>query len=106
MEEIPFDEGGNLSLDIEPKLASALKSPEKYPIEINKANFHELIRIPGIGPKSARRILKHRVRNKIHTIEELKGIGVNMKSAASFILIGGKQPKPLQLELWSGNPAF
>lgn len=92
-EEIIFDSEGNLPLNMDPKMIWAFSHPEKFPIEINKANYEELIRIPGIGPKSAKRIIKYRKQNKFRTIEELKGTGCVLKRIHPFILIDGKLVK-------------
>lgn len=103
-EEIQFDEGDNLSLKFDPKLVWALSHPESFPVEINSARFLELIRVPGIGPRSANKIIRLRRREKFHNLEELKRVGVWTNRAGDFILINGKRgrtPLPRQLELIS-----
>ncbi len=103
-EDIMFDEKNNLSLNLDPKLTWALAHPEKFPVEINKASLSTLISIPGIGPTSARKIIKMRIKKSINTIEEIKSIGAWAKRAENFILINGKKSvhsKPRQLELIS-----
>ena len=57
LEEMPFLQSGNLPLPIDPKLAWAQQSLSEKPLEINKAERRELLRIPGIGPKGAEAIL-------------------------------------------------
>ncbi|MEW6095043.1 MAG: putative DNA modification/repair radical SAM protein [bacterium] len=89
-DELKFDEGGNLPLNLDPKMVFALTNMDKFPIEINKASKEELLRVPGIGPISAARIIKSK--NKFHTLDELKKVGVVIKRAAKFILIDGKLP--------------
>lgn len=89
-EELKFSPEGNLPLDLDPKMAFALTNMDKFPLEINKASKEELLRIPGIGPTSATRIIKRK--DKFHTIEELKKVGVVTKRASAFILIDGKSP--------------
>jgi predicted DNA-binding helix-hairpin-helix protein len=61
-------------------------------VEINRAVYEQLIRIPGIGPKRARVILDARRKGKINTLEELAKLGVVTKRAAPFILFNGKAP--------------
>ncbi len=103
-EEILFDEENNLSLNLDPKLTWALVHPEKFPVEINTADFSTLIRIPGIGPVSARKIIKMRNKRRIRTFEEIRSTGAWTKRAENFILINGKKavtPLPRQLELIS-----
>ncbi len=102
--DILFDERNNLSLNIDPKLTWALAHPERFPVEINKAPFPTLITIPGIGPKSARKIINMRIKNRINNLDEIKSTGAWTNRAESFILINGKKAavsKPRQLELIS-----
>ncbi|MBD3359676.1 MAG: putative DNA modification/repair radical SAM protein [Candidatus Buchananbacteria bacterium] len=89
-QELPFDQTGNLPLDFDPKMAWAILNLDKFPIEINKASYRALLRIPGIGEISARRIIKLRKDFHITSLEELKNIGVVLKRAVNFILIKGK----------------
>ncbi len=90
LKELPFDQSGNLPMDLDPKMAWALANLDKFPIEINKAPFSVLLRIPGLGERSARRIMSLRRQYKIKTVEELKNIGVVLKRALDFILINGR----------------
>jgi len=89
-EEIPFEKDGNLPQEKDPKLAWALSHNENFPMEINKADFWQLIRIPGIGRISAKRIIKKRKEEKIKNLEELKATGCIIKRARNFITINGK----------------
>ena len=61
------------------------------PVEINLADLHELLRIPGIGPHSARVILAARRRNRIRQIDDLKALGIRTQRAEPFILLDGRQ---------------
>jgi predicted DNA-binding helix-hairpin-helix protein len=99
VEDLPFLNSGNLPVDTDPKLAWARTNLGEHPLEINRADLHELLRIPGIGPRGARAILEARRRNRIHRIEELKALGVVVKRAAPFILMDGRQA-PIQLPLF------
>jgi predicted DNA-binding helix-hairpin-helix protein len=90
LEELPFNPDGHLPQDVDPKFAWARRNLTGHPLEINRVNKHELLHIPGIGPKSARAIIASRTKNKIIHHEELVAIGVNLKRAAPFILINGK----------------
>lgn len=99
LEELIFDVNGNLPLNVDPKMAWALSHQERFPIEINKAEKEELLRVPGIGPKSAERIVKARLIGRINSLEELKKFGTVVKWAAPFILINGRsQTKVSQLK--------
>lgn len=98
LKEIVFNSQGNLPIELDPKMAWALNSPDRFPVEVNIASYNELIRVPGIGPKSADKIIKERKKHKFFTLEELKNIGIIVKRAAPFLLINGKRHKlPLQL---------
>ncbi|MCP2604576.1 helix-hairpin-helix domain-containing protein [Candidatus Aminicenantes bacterium AH-873-B07] len=90
LKQFIFDKNGNLPLWLDPKMNWALNSPDKFPIEINNANYEELIQVPGIGPKTAKKIIIERKKFKFHSIEDLKNIGVIVKRALPFILINGK----------------
>lgn len=101
--EFVYDENGNLSLEKDPKLIWAEKNMHLFPIEINSADYYQLLRIPGIGPVSAKRILEYRKKNKIRTLQELKSLGAVMKRAEKFILLDGKRPSLTQIKISLGE---
>ena len=74
---------------LDPKCDWALGHLEEFPVEINRASFDTLLRVPGIGVKSARRIIKARKTGNLD-FEALKAIGVVMKRAVYFITCQGK----------------
>ncbi|MBU0636377.1 putative DNA modification/repair radical SAM protein [Candidatus Micrarchaeota archaeon] len=83
-------ENENLSLSIDPKLALALKTPNRFPVDINHSTEEELLHVPGIGPISAKRIIQKQYNNqKIKNEKELKKIGIRLKQALPFIAING-----------------
>jgi len=84
IEEIVNDNHPDLDLEIDPKLSYALRNPWLFPIDINKASYETLLRVPGIGVKSAKLIVVSRQYNKL-TTENLKKIGVVLKRAKYFI---------------------
>jgi predicted DNA-binding helix-hairpin-helix protein len=90
MEELPFNSDGHLPLDVDPKYAWAKQNLFENPVEINLADKHMLLRIPGIGPKTANSIIETRIKQKLTKSEELSSFGVNFKRAAPFIIINGK----------------
>jgi len=98
-EELPFDRSGNLPLETDPKLAWARRSLREAPIEVNTASRQELLRIPGIGPKSADRIMKARRRAKLRDLSDLGRMGIVTKRTSPFILLDGCRP-PRQMRLW------
>lgn len=89
--ELVFEENKNLSLELDPKLSWAMKNEDKFPKEINKAGFDELLRIPGIGPVSAKKIFQDRKRHRFISLDELKSSGAVINRAAPFIVINGKK---------------
>jgi predicted DNA-binding helix-hairpin-helix protein len=91
--ELVFDENGNLPSSHDPKLSWALKHPEYFPVEVNTAPLEELLRVPGIGPISARRIIERRKERRFHYLDELKGTRLILRRAVPFILIDGKIAK-------------
>ena len=80
----------NLPLEIDPKLYWALTHPENFPIEITKADYYELLRVPGIGPKMAKEIIKTRKNGNLtkHYLENLKG---SFERAKNFLTYKGKK---------------
>lgn len=82
---------------IDPKCNWALHNPEFFPIEVTKASYEELLRVPGIGVKSARRIISIR-RGCPLSYESLKNIGVVLKRARYFITCAGKIYPGLKLK--------
>ncbi|MCD5401306.1 putative DNA modification/repair radical SAM protein, partial [candidate division NPL-UPA2 bacterium] len=89
-QELPFDEKGSLPADVDPKLAWAKKHPERFPLEINEASYGNLVRIPGIGRISAKRIIEVRRSSRIGGLEQLKKLGAVVKRARNFITLNGK----------------
>lgn len=92
-----FDENGFLT-NSDPKQAIARELLDA-PVDPNVAPFKELIRIPGIGPKSASRIITLRKRQQIISKEELASLGVRIKRASPFLKINGW--RDATLEMWS-----
>lgn len=99
LEELPFNASGFLDKHIDPKLAWAQNHLNESPVDINRADYRELLRIPGIGPKNAQRILAQRRTRKFQNLGELGKFGLNTSRLAPFILLNGKRP-PAQISLW------
>ncbi|WP_297428460.1 putative DNA modification/repair radical SAM protein [Clostridium sp.] len=87
--ELLKSDDDNFDLDFDPKTSWALSNLNEFPVEINKASYEKLLRIPGIGVTSAKKILKIR---RVHnlTFEDLKNIRVVLKRAKYFITCSGK----------------
>lgn len=90
-QELVFSPKGQLPLDSDPKMNFALLHPELFPVEINSAPQDLLLKVPGIGPKSAERIIKSRHSELFREIKNLVGIGIAVNRAKPFILINGKK---------------
>lgn len=91
LEEMPFTQDGNLPLPTDPKLAWAQQNLTQKPLEINKAGRHELLRIPGIGPKNADTIIQARRTSKLRDLTTLRKLGIVVARAAPFVLLDGKR---------------
>lgn len=87
VDEIVDNEHANLDLDVDPKVSWALRHPECFPVDINKAEYEMILRVPGIGVKSATLIVNSRRFNRL-TSYHLKKMGVVMKKAKYFITCG------------------
>ena len=92
LEELPFDENGKLPLNVDPKAAWAQENLIHCPIEINTVDRQELLRIPGIGPSGAARILQARRREPIRSLEDLRRLGISVERSSPYILLNGVQP--------------
>lgn len=84
VDEIVDDAYPELDLEIDPKLSWALRHPEHFPVDINQAEYEMLLRVPGIGVKSAKLIVTSRRFSRLGSYQ-LKKIGVVMKKAQYFI---------------------
>jgi predicted DNA-binding helix-hairpin-helix protein len=98
LEDMPFDAGGNLPLGADPKLAWAQANLAETPVEVNRAERRDLLRVPGIGLKGAEAILAARRRGRLRDLGDLQKIGVLAARAAPYVLLDGRRP-PLQLAL-------
>ena len=103
-EDLIFDGGGNLPRGADPKMMYAQAHPELFPVEVNRASREELLRVPGLGPRSVARILQWRRQGALKDLSTLNKAGAVANRAASFVLLDGQQP-PHQLPLWKAWPA-
>lgn len=98
IDEIVNDQHPDLDLEIDPKLSYALRNPWLFPVDINKASYETILRVPGIGVLSAKKIILGRRYGKL-TIASLKKIGVVLKRAQYFITCNElKQPTVNELQ--------
>ena len=96
-EELLSEEDPNFNVLFDPKCNWALKHLNYFPVEINRAEYRMLLRVPGIGYKSASRIVKAR-RLGVLKFEDLKKMGVVLKRALYFITCSGKMMYPTRME--------
>ena len=82
--DIVFDDGGNLSLGCDPKQAWVMRHPG-FIVDINTASKFELLRVPGLGPVTVKRILKLRKKRRIKSIKDVGKIGVRLKKANKYL---------------------
>jgi putative DNA modification/repair radical SAM protein len=92
-EDIVLEPDGNLPLNEDPKMNYAENHPELYPVEVNRAPRELLLKVPGVGPLSAQRIIKERQYQKFQELKQLRFMGVVTKRAAQFLLLDGKQER-------------
>ncbi len=85
-----------LELDLDPKTAWALRNRDRFPVEAGRAGYDELLRVPGLGQKSARRIVDARRHGRVD-FDTLERIGVVMKRARWFLTCGGRSLDRLEL---------
>ena len=101
LEDLPFElASGNLPLAVDPKLAWARQNLAGSPVELNRADRHELLRLPGIGPRKADAILSARRKGLFYNEAILSSLGIDLSRLSPFILIDGKQPNR-QLSFWT-----
>jgi predicted DNA-binding helix-hairpin-helix protein len=102
-EDVVYAPSGNLPLNLDPKTAWALSHPEWYPMEIGTASYEELIRVPGIGPLAARRIVSQRTSTVFRSLRDLRSLGVVTTRAGGFLTLRGRR---LQTTRWSEQLGF
>ena len=101
--DLAFDGGGHLPLDQDPKTAIAAENLDAFPMDVNSAPYERLLRAPGVGPTSARRIVENRRRHAIDTWRDLQAMGVVRKRAWAFLAFPGHRPpsaKQLRLDMF------
>ena len=94
--DIVLDDNGFLDLNNDPKYNIALENMDKYPLDVNTAKYKELIKVPGIGLKSARRITHlQKIGRKINNLKQLQELGVNINQCKIFVKVGGSYQSTL-----------
>lgn len=96
-EELLSEAKPNFNTLIDPKCDWAIGHLEEFPVEVSSADYYTLLRVPGIGPTSAWRIVGAR-KHGILTFEDLKKMGVVLKRALYFITCNGKMMYPTKMD--------
>lgn len=96
-EELLSEERPNFNLVLDPKCDWALRHLEYFPVEVNRADYQTLLRVPGIGYTSARRIVRAR-RTGTLDFTDLKKMGVVLKRALYFVTCKGKMMYPIRMD--------
>jgi predicted DNA-binding helix-hairpin-helix protein len=103
VDELITKENDNLPLAQDPKLAWALRHPERFPVEITEAPFEQLLRVPGIGRTGAKKIVRERRGTVIRSLKDLNRMGIQTTRAAGFLLLRGRR---LQSARWTEQLGF
>ena len=101
--KLAFDNSGFLPLETDPKTIIAAENLDAFPVEVNSATREQLLRVPGVGPSSAQRILQTRRSHSVDTWRDLQAMGVIRKRAWPFLVFPGHRPpraKQLKLDLF------
>jgi predicted DNA-binding helix-hairpin-helix protein len=102
-EEVVYAADGNLPLGLDPKCVWALAHPELFPVEVQRASYEELVRVPGIGPVVARRIVDQRATLSLRGLSDLRKLGVVATRAGGFLTLRGRR---LQTTRWTEQLGF
>ena len=96
-DELLSEERPDFNLLLDPKADWAIRHLEQFPVEVNRASYERLLRVPGIGVKSARRIIQSR-RSCALDFCHLKKMGIVLKRAQYFITCSGKMLYPVRMQ--------
>jgi predicted DNA-binding helix-hairpin-helix protein len=91
------DDSAMLPLDIDPKLAWALRHRDRFPLDVNRASREELLRVPGFGTKAVERIIATRRTTTIR-LSDLARLHVPRNKALPFIVLSDHRPAPHRLD--------
>jgi predicted DNA-binding helix-hairpin-helix protein len=94
--ELLTEKNPNFNVFLDPKCDWAIRHLEMFPVEVNKADYRTLLRVPGIGVNSARRIIAAR-KTAVLGFKDLKAMGIVLKRAVYFITCNGRMMYPIKL---------
>jgi len=91
-DEIPFEAGGSLSLSADPKEIWARRHPERFPLDVNRADKRELLRVPGLGLVTVDRVLRiRRGGGRLRSLRDLGKIGKRLRKAEPYVKFGHRR---------------
>ncbi len=90
LEDFIFTNSGHLDLDVDPKTAWADAHPDFFPVDVTRDDPARLLRVPGIGPITAKRILESRFQGTIRDVKDLRKVTRIPRKTLKYILIGGR----------------
>ena len=83
--DIIFNQQGNLSLTTDPKEFWVQKHPERFPVNVNQASYWTLLKVPGLGPVTAKQILERRKESRLRCIEDIGKVGARLIKASKYL---------------------
>ena len=101
--EVVYRDDGNLPLNLDPKTAWALAHPECFPVEVATASYDHLLRVPGVGPVAARRVVTERSGTVLRGLADLRKLGVVTGRAGGFLTLRGRR---LETARWTEQLGF
>jgi predicted DNA-binding helix-hairpin-helix protein len=105
LHELAFGLDGNLDLHRDPKTAWARAQPSFFPLEVTRAPYEALLRVPGVGPATARALVESRRTTTLRGREDLRAAGVDVVRAAYYLTLRGRRlaadPPAEQLRLFA-----
>jgi predicted DNA-binding helix-hairpin-helix protein len=103
-DDLPFEPSGNLVLDHDPKTAWALRHLDEFPVDLQRAARETLLRVPGIGPRAADRLIAARRQVALRGPADLRRLGVDIGRGGFFMALRGRplapRPPAQQLRLF------
>jgi predicted DNA-binding helix-hairpin-helix protein len=84
--DIIYGHEGRLSLDSDPKEVWARNHPENFPVDVNRAGKFDLLRVPGLGPVTVKRILERRKLGQLYRIEDIGKVGIRLAKASNYVV--------------------
>jgi predicted DNA-binding helix-hairpin-helix protein len=90
LDELVYEPDGNLPLDTDPKVAWAIAQPNRFMVELTTASHEVLLRVPGIGPTAAKRIVETRRSSIIRNLDDIRKLGVQTTRASGFLTLKGR----------------